>query len=112
MEPKKLQQAHVAAWNERDRAKRGLLNSIYADDITMYDTGFVLNGTAQISDFIQKLHGDPEFQFSSAGEIEPLQNSARLSGRIRTGKGALNSMDFFILDNGKVKQYYAFMSTE
>jgi len=113
MELEKLQQAHLAAWNEKDRTKRDeLLKSIYADDIKMYDKEFVLNGTTEISDFIQKLQNDPKFFFSAAANIEELQNSARLYGHIRTSEGTLNSMDFFILENGKARHYYAFMSPE
>ncbi|MFP9100493.1 nuclear transport factor 2 family protein [Flavobacterium sp. RHBU_24] len=113
MELEKLQKAHVAAWNEKDRAKRDeLLKSIYAEDIKMYDKNFILNGTPEISDFIQKLHADPKFIFSSASDLEDLQNSARLFGKIYTSEGTINSMDFFILENGKVSHYYAFMSPE
>ena len=113
MENKQLQKVHVAAWNERDRSKRDeLLKSIYAEDIKMYDREFILNGTAEISDFIGKLQADPQFLFSAAGDIEELQNSARLYGHIRTSEGMLNSMDFFILENSKAKHYYAFMSPE
>lgn len=113
MEPEKLQQAHLAAWNEKDRTKRDeLLKSIYADDIKMYDKEFILNGIKEISDFIQKLQADPKFLFSAAGDIEALQNSARLYGHIRTSEGMLNSMDFFILESGKARHYYAFMSPE
>lgn len=113
MELEKLQKTHVAAWNEKDRTKRDeLLKSIYADDIKMYDKDFIINGPAEISDFIQKLQTDPKFLFSVATDIEDLQNSARLYGHIRTSGGMLNSMDFFILENGKAKHYYAFMSPE
>jgi len=113
MELKELQKAHLAAWNEKDRAKRdALLNSIYAEDIAMYDKEFILNGTAEISDFIQKLQADPKFLFSAAADIEELQNSARLYGHIRTSEGMLKSMDFFIMENGKARHYYAFMSPE
>ncbi|MCO6148657.1 nuclear transport factor 2 family protein [Flavobacterium sp. NRK1] len=113
MELKKLQQAHLAAWNEKDRVKRDeLLKSIYADDIKMYDKNFILNGTTEISDFIQKLQADPKFFFSSTDDIEDLQDSARLFGQIITSEGTLKSMDFFILENGKAKHYYAFMSPE
>lgn len=113
METKQLQKVHVAAWNERDRSKRDeLLKSIYAEDIKMYDKEFILNGTTEISDFIAKLQADPEFLFSAATDIEELQDSARLYGHIRTSAGILNSMDFFILESGKAKYYYAFISPE
>jgi len=113
MELEKLQKAHLEAWNEKDRAKREeILKSIYADDIKMYDKDFILNGIQEISDFIEKLQDDPKFLFTANGNIEDIQNSARLYGKIYTSEVTLNSMDFFILENGKAKHYYAFMSPE
>ena len=49
------------------------------------------------------------FNFSAAKPIEALQNSARFFGHIRTSGGMLNSMDFFLIENGKVQHLYAFM---
>lgn len=106
-----LQEIHVLAWNEKDADKRAeMLGQIYADDIKMYDKDFVLDGLKAISDFIGKLISeDPKFNFSAAKPIESLQNSARFYGHIQTNGGLLNSMDFFIVENGKVKHLYAFM---
>lgn len=105
-----LQNVHVAAWNEKDRVKRdGLLKTIYADDVKMYDKDFILLGIEEISDFIEKLQKDADFQFSAAKPIEFVQNGLRFYGHIRTGKGMLNSMDFFIIENNKVLHLYAFM---
>ena len=106
-----LQEIHVAAWNEKDVAKRDeLLKVIYADDIKMYDKDFVFDGLRAVSDFIGKLISeDPGYKFSAAKPIDLLQNSARLFGHIQTGGGLLNSMDFFLLENDKVKQLYAFI---
>ena len=106
----KLQEVHVAAWNEKDRTERDrLLKTIYAEDIQMYDKDFTLEGITAISDFIEKLQQDPEFNFSAARPIELIYNGARLYGNIRTGQGMLNSMDFFILENEKALHLYAFM---
>ena len=106
-----LQEIHVTAWNERDREKRdSLLKKIYAEDIKMYDAGFILDGLKAVSDFIGKLiTEDPKYNFSAAKKIDPLQNGARLFGHIQTSGGMLNSMDFFLLEEGKVKHLYAFM---
>ncbi|CEJ69691.1 hypothetical protein BN1195_01993 [Chryseobacterium oranimense G311] len=106
-----LQEIHVAAWNEKDEKKREeLLKKVYADDIKMYDKEIILDGLKAVSDFIGKLIAeDPSYKFSEAKPIEQLQNSARLFGHIRTGKGMLNSMDFFLTENGKVKYLYAFI---
>jgi hypothetical protein len=106
-----LQEIHVAAWNEKDVTKRDkLLKKVYADDIKMYDKEFVFDGLRAVSDFIGKLIAeDPAFKFSAAKPIEPIQNSARFFGHIQTGRGLLNSMDFFLIENDKVKQLYAFI---
>ena len=106
-----LEQVHVQAWNEKDATKRNsLLKEIYADDIRMYDREFILDGLPAVSDFIGKLLAeDAAFRFESARPIETLQNGARLFGKITTSGGILNSMDFFIIENEKVKHLYAFM---
>jgi hypothetical protein len=106
-----LQEIHEIAWNEKDAIKRHeLLQKIYADDVKMYDKDFVFEGLNTVSDFIGKLMAaDPAFSFAVAKPIELLQNSARLYGHIQTSGGMLNSMDFFLLENGKVKHLYAFM---
>jgi hypothetical protein len=107
---KNLQEVHVAAWNEKDRDLRdGMLKTIYAENVKMYDKDFTLEGIGEVSDFIEKLQKDPAFLFSAAKPIENIQNGARFYGHIRTGEGMLNSMDFFVLDNGKVVHLYAFM---
>jgi hypothetical protein len=106
-----LENAHLAAWNEKEPAKRiELLEKIYAPDIRMYDKDFILEGVTSISDFIGKISQDPTFYFSANGTIEPLQDSARLYGTIQTSGGLLNSMDFFLIEEGMVKHYYAFMA--
>jgi len=108
---KTLQVKHVAAWNEKDAQKRdALLREIYADDITMYDSQATFSGLPAVSVFIGKLlNEDPLFQFSAVTPIEALHNGARLFGQIRISGGMLNSMDFFLLESGKVKHLYAFL---
>lgn len=106
-----LQNVHVAAWNEKNTEKREeLLRKIYADDVKLYDKGFILHNLKEVSDFVGKLLAeDPMFNFSAAKPIEALQNSARFFGHIRTSAGMLNSMDFFLIEKGKVQHLYAFM---
>lgn len=105
-----LQEVHVAAWNEKDRETRDrLLETIYAQHVRMYDKDLLLNGLEAVSDFIDKLQQDPEFYFSAAKPIENVQNGARFYGQIRTGAGLLQSMDFFVLENGKVVHLFAFL---
>ena len=109
----KLQENHVAAWNERDREKRdSLLRTIYAEDIKMYDPNSIFQSLSEISDLIGTLHTeDPDFQFSAAKPIEFTQNGARLYGNIGTKENpnAMRSMDFFIIENGKAKHLYVMM---
>ena len=106
-----MQDKHVAAWNEKNVARRNeLLKDIYANDIKMYDRELTLIGLQAVSDFIGKLIAeDPVYKFSVVKSIDPLQNSARLYGQIETSGGVLNSMDFFVIENGKVAHLYAFL---
>ena len=106
-----LQRLHVISWNEKDADQRiELLKMIYADDIKMYDRDMIFEGLSAISDFIGKLiTEDPAYHFAAAKPIETLQGSARLFGNIQTSAGLLNSMDFFLIENGKVKHLYAFL---
>ena len=106
-----LQHIHVTAWNEKDAVKRlELLKKIYTDDIKMYDKDFIFDGINAVSDFIgQLMAADPQFSFAAAKSIEVLQNSARLFGHIQTSGGRLNSMDFFLFNNGKINHLYAYM---
>lgn len=108
---KVLQETHVAAWNEKDTKKReALLREIYAEDIKMYDSEAAYSGIQAVSDFIGKLlHDDPLFNFSALTPLEALHNGARLYGQIRTAGGMLHSMDFFLVEDGKVKQLFAFL---
>ena len=109
----KLQANHVAAWNERDRTRRDeLLNTIYAEQIKMYDPNFILQNLTEVSDFIGKLHSrDPEFLFSAARPMEFTQNGVRLYGHLGTRQNPqqLNSMDFFIIEGGKATHLYVFI---
>ena len=109
----KLQENHVAAWNERDREKRdSLLRTVYAEDIKMYDPDFILQNLDEVSDFIGKLHSqDPDFYFSAAKPMDSTQNGARLYGHIGTKQkpDIMNSMDFFIIENGKAAHLYVIM---
>lgn len=106
-----IQRLHLIAWNEKDATKRNeLLKIIYAEDIKMYDKDFILDGLMAVSDFIGKLIAeDPAYHFAAAKPIEPLQDSARFYGNIQTSGGLLNSMDFFLIEDGKVKHLYAFL---
>ena len=109
----KLQENHVAAWNERDREKRDtLLRTVYAEDIKMYDPDFVLQNLTEVSDFIGKLHTqNPDFHFSAAKSMDFTQNGARLFGLIGTKEkpDMMKSMDFFIIENGKAAHLYVML---
>lgn len=113
---KKLQETHLAVWNERDRAKRDeLIKTIYADYIVMTDPELTFRGTKAISDFIDKLHAsDPQFYFSPKGPMENTRNGVRLFWNIRTSqkKKPMTGMDFFLLENDKVALLYVFMDAE
>lgn len=108
-----LQQTHTAVWNEKDRTTRdALMQTIYADDIKMYDKDFILTGITAVSDFIDKLFaGDDKFTFTVTKPMESTQHGARLYWTIRTGPqpNVLTGMDFFIVENEKVAHLFVFM---
>jgi len=108
---KKLQETHLAVWNERDRTRRDeLIKTIYAADIVMTDPELTFRGTKAISDFIDQLHAqDPQFNFSPKGPMENTQNGVRLFWNISTKAGLMTGMDFFLLENDKVVLLYVFM---
>lgn len=107
---KKLAETHLAVWNEKDRIKRdGMMTTIYAADIIMYDKDFILTGNKEISDFIDKVQGDPVFDFHAIRPMEDTQNGARLFWSIKTTQGLLTGMDFLILENDLVDQIYVFI---
>ena len=111
-----LQQTHTAVWNETDRTTRdSLMQTIYADDINMYDKDFTLTGIAAVSDFIDKLFtGDTNFTFTASKPMESTQNGARLYWDIRTGPqpNVLTGMDFFVVENEKVAHLFVFMDAQ
>ena len=111
-----LQQTHTAVWNEKDRTTRdALMQTIYADDIKMYDKDFILAGIAAVSDFIDKLFaGDANFNFTATKPMESSQNGARLYWDIRTGPqpNVLTGMDFFIVEDEKVAHLFVFMDAQ
>ena len=106
-----LQSTHLAIWNEKDTTHRSsLMKSIYADDIKMFDKDFILSGIDEISGFITKLlTEDPEFSFTATKQIQATQNGGRLFWNIKTGGNVLPGMDFFKIENSKVKEIYVFM---
>jgi hypothetical protein len=105
-----LEEVHLAIWNERNRAKRdGLIEQVYSTTIRMYDPNSILNGTNEVSDFIDKVQSDPLFDFKATKPMERTQNGARLFWSIATEQGLLTGMDFFILEDGKVAHLYVFI---
>ena len=111
-----LQQTHTAVWNEKDRTTRdALMQTIYADDIKMYDKDFILTGNKEVSDFIDKLFaGDANFNFTATKPMESAQHGARLYWNILTGPqpNVLTGMDFFVVENEKVAHLFVFMDAQ
>lgn len=109
-----LQENHIAIWNERDRTRRDrLIKTIYADNMQMYDKDFILHGSREVSDFIDKVQ-DPNFHFSATRPMEFTQNGLRLYWEIQTGEkpDILTGMDFFVIEDGKVTHLYVFMDVK
>ena len=109
---KKMQEVHLAIWNERSRSTRdSMIAQIYADEIKMYDPDSILKGTKEISDFIDKVQSDSKFTIKATQPMESTQNGARLFWTITTEEGLLKGMDFFILENEKVTNLYVFIES-
>jgi len=110
MNIQQLQQTHLAVWNEKNRSRRDdMMATIYAADIIMYDPSFTLNGIKEVSDFIDKVQQDPQFDFKITKPMDAAQHGVRLFWTIKTAQGLLTGMDFFILEQEKVKHLYVFM---
>ena len=112
----KLQQTHIAVWNEKDRTTRdALMQTIYADDINMYDKDFILTGKAAVSDFIDTLFaGEANFNFTPAKPMESTQHGVRLYWTIRTGPqpNVITGMDFFVVEHDKVAHLFVFIDAQ
>ncbi|QKZ15318.1 nuclear transport factor 2 family protein [Spirosoma sp. KUDC1026] len=112
----RLQDTHLAIWNEKDRTRRdAMMPAIYAADIRMYDKDFTLTGTEAISDFIDKLFADDaNFTFKAETAIVNTQHGARLFWTIQTGPqpNVLTGMDFFIVENEKIAHLFVFMDPQ
>lgn len=106
-----LQQMHLALWNESDPTRRrDLISRIYADNVRMYDKDFVLTGTEEVVNFIGKLLSeDPGFTFTITRPVQATQNGLRLFWKIETGGATLTGMDFFVMENERVRDLYVFM---
>ncbi|MGF7214586.1 hypothetical protein GGR92_000726 [Spirosoma lacussanchae] len=110
----RIQETHVAIWNEKDRARRvAMMQTIYAANIQMYDKDFTLTDTEAIADFIDKLFADDaDFLFTAEKPMDSTQHGARLYWTIRTGPqpNTLTGMDFFVLEDEKIAHLFVFMN--
>jgi hypothetical protein len=110
---KAIIEKHLNLWNERDKNKRKkILNDIYAPDIEMVDRHFVARGRDQIDAFIADLQKkSPDFRFSHAKPVDTHHNIARMYWQVGNAAhpAAVTGMDFFVVENGKVKKLYVFV---
>lgn len=104
---------HLILWNEQDKSKRKkIMTEIYAPDIEMVDRHFVAKGREQVDSFITGLQKkSPDFRFSHSKPIDTHHNIARMYWQVGNAAhpAAVNGMDFFVLENGKVKKLYVFV---
>lgn len=112
-EAKKLVQAHLRIWSESGHAKRLILaNEIYADNIQVTDPGIILNGRAEISDFIGGLlKQNPGFEFTIAKPIETHHNSAILSWQFGppSKPDTITGQDIFTIADGQIISLLVFV---
>jgi catechol 2,3-dioxygenase-like lactoylglutathione lyase family enzyme len=105
---------HLEIWTETDSAKRlALAGEIYADNIRVIDPGVILNGRAEVSNFIDKLLTEhPGFEFMMAGPIETHHNTAILSWQFgpKSKPNTITGQDIFTIANGKIISLLVFVN--
>lgn len=108
-----LVNAHLQVWGETDDGKRlALAKEVYADDIRVIDPGVVLNGRAEVSDFIgDLLKKSPGFQFQIVKPIETHHNMAILWWRFGppSEPDAITGQDIFTLTDGLITSLLVFV---
>ncbi|MDB4923017.1 nuclear transport factor 2 family protein [Mucilaginibacter sp.] len=113
IEAKKLVKAHLRIWSEPDHTKRlTLANEIYADNIQVVDPETILNGKAEVNDFIGGLlKQNPGFEFTLAKPIETHHNTAILSWQFGppSRPDAITGQDIFTVAEGRIVSLLVFV---
>ncbi|NHA08093.1 nuclear transport factor 2 family protein [Mucilaginibacter sp. HC2] len=114
IEIKNLVQAHLQMWSELSHTKRlALANNIYAANIEVIDPEVILNGRAEVSDFIGSLLKQyPGFEFTIAKPIETHHNRAILSWQFgpRTKPDTITGQDIFTISDGYITSILVFVN--
>ena len=112
-EIKQLVEAHLRIWTEPDHTKRLVLaNEIYAANIEVIDPEVILNGRAEVSDFIGSLLKQyPGFEFSIAKPIETHHNRAILSWQFgpKAKPDTITGQDIFTITDGQITSFLVFV---
>jgi hypothetical protein len=112
-ETKKLVKAHLKIWSEPDHTKRlALANEIYADNIQVIDPEIILNGIAEVNDFIGGLlKQNPGFEFASAKSVETHHNKAILSWQFGppSKPDTITGQDIFTIADGRIVSLLVFV---
>src|SRR5882757_2016762 len=112
-EAKKLVKAHLRIWSEPDHTKRlTLASEIYADNIQVIDPEIILNGIAEVNDFIGGLlKQHPGFKFTSAKPIEAHHNKAILSWQFGppSKPDTITGQDIFTIAEGRIVSLLVFV---
>jgi hypothetical protein len=101
-----LVKAHLKIWSETDSAKRlKLTETVYADNIRVIDPHVILNGRAEVNDFIGGLlKQNPGFRFIIVKPVEAHHNTAILSWQFGppSKPDTINGQDIFTIEDGRI----------
>ena len=105
-ETKKLVKAHLQMWGEPDHHKRlALANDIYTANIQVIDPEVILNGLAEVNNFIDSLlKQHPGFKFTTTKPIEAHHNTAILSWQFGPASkpDTITGYDIFTIAEDKI----------
>ena len=111
-DPASIAQRYIAAWNERDAAKRrALIAALWADDAAFRDPIMAGDGHAGIEAVIEGVQARyPEFRFRQIGAADGFGDYVRLSwGLGPDGADApIKGTDFCLVAGGRLQDVTGF----
>ncbi|NHA04892.1 SnoaL-like domain-containing protein [Mucilaginibacter sp. HC2] len=104
---------HLQIWTETDNTKRlALAEKVYAYNIRIIDPGVILNGRAEVSNFIGGLlKQNPGFEFTLVKPIETHHNAAILSWQFgpKSKPDTITGQDIFTIAEDKIVSLLVFV---
>jgi hypothetical protein len=104
---------HLEVWTETDSVKRlALVEKVYVYNIRVIDPEVILNGRAEVSNFIgDLLKQSPGFKFTTAKPIETHHNTAILSWQFGPASkpDTITGQDIFTIAEDKIISLLVFV---